>query len=77
MVNDPQAEAVGAFVDVTRDNGEVYRSVATPVRFHDGEDARPRGDTPAFGQHSVEILKEHGYSAEEIDLMLEHKVIVE
>ncbi|MBV1876967.1 MAG: CoA transferase [Pseudomonadales bacterium] len=77
VVNDPQAEAVGAFVDVTRDNGEVYRSVATPVRFHDGEDARPRGDTPAFGQHSVEILKEHGYSAEEIDLMLEHKVIVE
>ncbi|MBL4868619.1 MAG: CoA transferase, partial [Pseudomonadales bacterium] len=76
VVDDAQAEAAGAFVDVTRENGTVYKSVATPVRFHDGEDARPRGHTPGFGQHSVDILKEHGYSEAEIKTMLEQKVII-
>ncbi|MBV1907333.1 MAG: CoA transferase [Pseudomonadales bacterium] len=76
VVEDSQAAHLGAFVDVTRDNGQVYKSVATPVRFHDGEDARPRGDTPDFGQHSVDILKEYGYSDSEITAMLESGIAV-
>lgn len=77
VVDDPQAEAVGAFVDVTRDNGQVYKSVATPVRFHDGEDARPRGNTPDFGQHTEEVLREHGFSDSEMAAMRESGVIAE
>ncbi|MBV1880610.1 MAG: CoA transferase [Pseudomonadales bacterium] len=76
VVDDPQAEAAGAFVDVERDNGQVYKSVATPVSFHDGEESRPRGHTPGFGQHSIKILKEHGYTDAEIDKMLVENVII-
>lgn len=75
VVVDPQAHAAGAFVEVTRSNGETYKSVATPVRFHDGEDAQPRGDTPAFGQHTVEVLREYGYSEGEIEALSSKNII--
>ena len=75
IVVDPQAHAAGAFVDVTRKNGEVYKSVATPVRFHDGEDAQPRGDTPAFGEHTLEVLREYGFSEAEIESLSSKNII--
>jgi len=75
IVVDPQAHAAGAFVEVTRKNGETYKSVATPVRFHDGEDARPRGDTPAFGEHTLEVLREHGFSDAEIESLSTNNII--
>ncbi|MEQ1890539.1 MAG: CaiB/BaiF CoA-transferase family protein [Alphaproteobacteria bacterium] len=75
VVVDPQAHAAGAFVDVTRKNGETYKSVATPVRFHDGEDAQPRGDTPAFGEHTLEVLREYGFSEAEIESLRSKSII--
>ncbi|MFP5468885.1 MAG: CoA transferase, partial [Alphaproteobacteria bacterium] len=75
VVVDPQAHAAGAFVEVTRSSGETYKSVATPVRFHDGEDAQPRGDTPAFGQHTVEVLREYGYNEDEIEALSNKNII--
>ena len=75
VVVDPQAHAAGAFVEVTRSNGERYKSVATPVRFHDGEDAQPRGDTPGFGQHTLEVLREYGFSDAEIAGLQEKSVV--
>lgn len=56
VVEDPQAIAAGAFVDVP--GGAVtpaHRSVATPVRFSE-DDARPRGPVPALGEHTDEVL---------------------
>ncbi len=75
VVVDKQAHAAGAFVEVTRSNGESYKSVATPVRFHDGEDAQPRGDTPKQGEHTLEVLIEHGFSSAEIDRLRDAGVI--
>lgn len=75
VVVDPQAHAAGAFVDVTRKNGEVYKSVASPVRFHDGEDAQPRGDTPGFGEHTDEVLLEIGLSQAEIDTLRQKQIV--
>ncbi len=45
------------------------------MRFHNGEDAQPRGDTPAHGQHTVEEMRKHGYSDAEINGLREAGVI--
>jgi crotonobetainyl-CoA:carnitine CoA-transferase CaiB-like acyl-CoA transferase len=57
VVQDEQAIAAGAFVDVPDGRGGTFRAVATPVTFGNGE-ARPRGPVPALGQHTEEVLAE-------------------
>lgn len=55
---DPQAEAVGAFVEQPgMGEGPVLRTVATPVGFW-GVDDKPRAGAPALGQHTAEVLGE-------------------
>jgi crotonobetainyl-CoA:carnitine CoA-transferase CaiB-like acyl-CoA transferase len=55
VIADPQAEAAGAWVDMTPPDGEPgYRAVASPVSFSD-VDQRP-GRVPALGEHTDEIL---------------------
>ena len=58
---DPQANAAGMFVDMAGIDGEPYRSVATPVRFHPSTDhvAEP-GRVPTLGEHTAEVLSELG-----------------
>jgi crotonobetainyl-CoA:carnitine CoA-transferase CaiB-like acyl-CoA transferase len=61
VVADPQAIAAGAFVDVPGGPGSTaHRAVASPVRFADEGDARPRGPVPALGEHTAEVLAELG-----------------
>jgi crotonobetainyl-CoA:carnitine CoA-transferase CaiB-like acyl-CoA transferase len=64
VVDDAQAIATGAFVDVPAGAGsDAHRAAATPVSFPtpDGDDdARPRGGVPGLGEHTEEILKELG-----------------
>ena len=35
----------------------------------------PRATTPLLGQHTAEVLREHGFSREEIASLLERKVV--
>ncbi|MDQ1375227.1 MAG: hypothetical protein QOJ09_2565, partial [Actinomycetota bacterium] len=60
VVDDPQAIAAGAFVDVPEGAGApAHRAVATPVAF--GREGAVRvGAVPALGEHTAEILKELG-----------------
>jgi crotonobetainyl-CoA:carnitine CoA-transferase CaiB-like acyl-CoA transferase len=59
VVVDPQAIAAGAFVEVPDGLGSgAHRAVATPVRFANPDDARPRGPVPALGEHTEEVLRE-------------------
>ncbi|HEX2383033.1 MAG TPA: CoA transferase [Acidimicrobiales bacterium] len=61
VVNDPQAIAAGAFVDVPDGLGsDAHRAVATPVRFTDAGDAGPRGPVPGLGEHTEEVRRELG-----------------
>ena len=64
VLDDPQAIAAGAFVDVPGGAGlRAHRAVATPVSFPgpDGRDAaRPRAACPRLGEHTAEILAELG-----------------
>jgi crotonobetainyl-CoA:carnitine CoA-transferase CaiB-like acyl-CoA transferase len=55
---DPQAEAIGAFVDQPgMGDAPPLRTVATPVDFW-GVDGTPRSGAPALGQHTEEVLRE-------------------
>jgi crotonobetainyl-CoA:carnitine CoA-transferase CaiB-like acyl-CoA transferase len=66
VVEDPQAHAAGAFVDVPSGNGEgSFRAVATPVRFGSAH-AGPRGPVPRLGEPTEEVLREAGLSDAEI-----------
>lgn len=57
VIQDPQAVAAGAFVDMTPREGEApYRAVATPVDF-EGFTQHP-GPVPALGEHTAEVLAE-------------------
>jgi formyl-CoA transferase len=64
LVHDEQAEHAGIFADTT--NAEIPRTVNNPIRLGF---ARPRTAEapPAVGQHSVEILREAGLEAAEIE----------
>jgi crotonobetainyl-CoA:carnitine CoA-transferase CaiB-like acyl-CoA transferase len=58
VVEDPQALAVGAFVDVPAGEGApAHRAVASPVDFG-GRRAAPAGPVPGLGEHTDEVLGE-------------------
>lgn len=70
IINDPQANAVGAFYDCKCPNGNVVKVTHTPVRLE--SEGELEGNTaPLIGENGVEILKEIGYSEEKINSMLE------
>ncbi|MET9909049.1 CoA transferase [Streptomyces sp. NPDC006476] len=55
---DPQAEAVGAFVEQPgMGDAPPLRTVATPVRFW-GVDEKPRTGAPTLGEHTEDVLRE-------------------
>ena len=70
ILDDPQANAVGAFYDVTCPNGEVRKITHTPVRITSEGELEGRV-APLIGEQGVEIMKEIGYSDEKIREMLE------
>jgi crotonobetainyl-CoA:carnitine CoA-transferase CaiB-like acyl-CoA transferase len=73
VVEDPQAIACGAFVDVPVTEGS-SRMVASPVDFSEGG-SHPRSAVPELGQHTEEILLELGYDREAISRLKEKGAI--
>jgi crotonobetainyl-CoA:carnitine CoA-transferase CaiB-like acyl-CoA transferase len=74
VVDDPQASACGAFVDVPLPEGGSARMVSTPVDFSDTGWA-PQAGVPELGQHTEEILLELGHDWEAIARLKEEKAI--
>jgi len=74
VVEDPQAEACGAFVDVPLAEGGTTRMVSSPVDFSATRwsVATP---VPELGQHTEEILLELGYDWQKIAALKEKRVI--
>jgi crotonobetainyl-CoA:carnitine CoA-transferase CaiB-like acyl-CoA transferase len=67
VVDDPQARAAGALVEVP-DDGGTATMVATPVDFADTP-WRPRSMPPELGQHTDAILAELGVTADEVEAL--------
>jgi crotonobetainyl-CoA:carnitine CoA-transferase CaiB-like acyl-CoA transferase len=73
VATDAQAQAIGLFPELEGPHGP-YRSVSIPVRFASA-DVRPRGPSPAVGEHTRNVLTDIGLSAQELDELIEQGVI--
>lgn len=75
VYKDEQAWANGFLQEVETPGGMKFVIPTNPIRFNsqDAPDCRP---APMLGQHSVEILKKHGYSDEQINALIEKKSIL-
>lgn len=73
VVDDPQAWAAGAFVDIPCGDSTMT-TVASPIRFN-GTDVKIRRPTPEVGEHTGEVLTELGYKHEEIEELRTNEVV--
>jgi crotonobetainyl-CoA:carnitine CoA-transferase CaiB-like acyl-CoA transferase len=74
LLNDPQAEGAGLFVDVPKAEGGVMRQPAGPVDFY-GTPWEARSVAPEFGQDTESVLLEMGRSWEDIAQLKNEGVI--
>jgi crotonobetainyl-CoA:carnitine CoA-transferase CaiB-like acyl-CoA transferase len=75
-IADQVAQDTGAVQSIKLDSGRVARTPGAPLRFP-GADDGPKGQHPALGQHTTEVLRELGYSAEEIDALIAKKAVTQ
>jgi formyl-CoA transferase len=74
MFGHPQTLAEGLVATLDHPIVGRYRTMTKPIKFADTPGAAPR-PAPTFGQHSDEILIEHGYSRAEIAAFRERGIV--
>lgn len=65
VLEDPQIEASGAFVQIEDGEGGSYDSVNSPVTFTD-EPLRTTAKSPAVGEHTDQVLSELGFDVSKL-----------
>ncbi|WP_302779960.1 CaiB/BaiF CoA transferase family protein [Intestinimonas butyriciproducens] len=82
VLDDPQALENMYIIPVENRDGTVTKQPMTPIRFATTEPARIEDiaptmerQAPLVGEHSAEILKEHGYTDEAIQKLVDSKVV--
>jgi crotonobetainyl-CoA:carnitine CoA-transferase CaiB-like acyl-CoA transferase len=74
VLTDPQVLANG-YLQPGEGPGPAMRAVSSPAQF-DGRPLGPVPRAPEHGQHTEELLLEHGYSWEQITAMKDADTII-
>jgi crotonobetainyl-CoA:carnitine CoA-transferase CaiB-like acyl-CoA transferase len=74
LVDHPHTEASDMILGYRNQNGRDLKGVASPIRVN-GERPALRRPPPSLGQHSVAILSELGYRAEEVAALVDGAVV--
>lgn len=74
MHSDPQALAREMIVETTHPTAGKVKGIGLPIKFSEtpGNMTRP---APKFGQHTRDVLREHGFSDAEIDEMIAARAV--
>lgn len=76
VAHDPQAVVNGYVYPFTTRGGETEIMISSPVKFGEGGPFEHK-NAPLVGEQTTEVLKELGYSDEEIAKLFEDKVVAE
>jgi formyl-CoA transferase len=63
---DPQIKHIGAVLQLDHPVAGPLTNLANPINFH-GSPVQLRHPPPVLGQHSAEVLRQFGFSQEEIE----------
>lgn len=74
LAQDPQARANNYVYEFTDRSGATSLVAATPIKFGTN-DAPAHRNAPLLGEHTIEIMREYGYSDQEIQRLMDQHVI--
>ncbi len=74
MFEDPQTIERKMIVDVKNTKAGSFKAIGMPIKFSETkvEDTK---ESPTFGQHTKQILLDHGFKSEEIDSLMKQGVV--
>ena len=74
MFEDPQTIERKMIVDVKNTKAGSFKAIGMPIKFSETkvEDSK---ESPTFGQHTKQILLDHGFKSEEIDSLMKQGVV--
>lgn len=76
MLDHPQTLARDMVIEVEHSRAGVQRALGSPVKMSGSKRAGRSQGAPVLGEHTREILKEAGYPDEEIEGLIDSKVVV-
>ena len=74
MFKDPQTIQRKMIIDVKNNKAGSFKGIGMPIKFSETkvEDTK---ESPTFGQHTKQILLDHGFKSEEIDSLMKQGVV--
>jgi crotonobetainyl-CoA:carnitine CoA-transferase CaiB-like acyl-CoA transferase len=75
LLADPHLNQTGFFAVVDHPSEGKVRSMAVPSKWSQSPPGEPR-PAPRLGEHSIEVLREAGYAAAEINAMITSGVTI-